>query len=178
MIFVLFQLFLYIDPFFIIDFSNPEEIVIVKENKLDFVNEYIQIINDKILTFGRFVDENKKSNGLIVALIDKNNLDVINSFSIQDDFIDSDVKYNQRFLTLIENRIIFPMTDTKGQKMIILTLENDILKLDETFAYQNEYLLRGLIINERFYTISYNNIYIYDFNNYELIKKIEYNVIE
>lgn len=170
--------FLYIDPFFIIDFSNPEEIVIVKENKLDFVNEYIQIINDKILTFGRFVDENKKSNGLIVALIDINNLDVINSFSIQDDFIDSDVKYNQRFLTLIENRIIFPMTDTKGQKMIILTLENDILKLDETFAYQNEYLLRGLIINERFYTISYNNIYIYDFNNYELIKKIEYNVIE
>ena len=170
--------FLYIDPFFIIDFSNPEEIVIIKENKLDFVNEYIQIINDKILTFGRFVDENKKSNGLIVALIDKNNLDVINSFSIQDDFIDSDVKYNQRFLTLIENKIIFPMTDTKGQKMIILTLENDILKLDETFAYQNEYLLRGLIINERFYTISYNNIYIYDFNNYELIKKIEYNVIE
>ena len=111
-------------------------------------------------------------------LIDKNNLDVINSFSIQDDFIDSDVKYNQRFLTLIENKIIFPMTDTKGQKMIILTLENDILKLDETFAYQNEYLLRGLIINKRFYTISYNNIYIYDFNNYELIKKIEYNVIE
>ena len=53
------------------------------------------------------------------------------------------------------------MTDTKGQKMIILTLENDILKLDETFAYQNEYLLRGLIINERFYTMNGMNLCIW-----------------
>ena len=82
--------YLYIDPLFIVDFSNPYSINI-KEKYLPYIGNNIFDFDDKII----LLSSNEDNNKIIISLIKKNNLEIEKELTFTGTNIFFEATYNK-----------------------------------------------------------------------------------
>ncbi len=165
--------YLYIDPLFIFDFSDPAEIKMVKEKKVDFVCSYIQTNEDTIMALGQRLNESMMSEGMNFVLMDKNTLSILDIYEIQEKYIGSELFYNDKALSKQKDKLIFPTNSEEGQKIQVFEV-NKSIKHMASISCQEEYILRTMIYKEQIICIGSLFINSYHLNDYSLLKSFQY----
>ncbi len=166
--------FLYVDPLFIFDFSNPNNIQEIKQNKVEFCCDYLKLMDKNLITLGTTYDENLCPKGLVLAVFDKDSLALKDSYTFKGNDIYSEVKYNEKALTIYQQDILFPMMDTSFQSIQIFHI-NDAIQKKAEISFKEDYILRVIIFKNELIAISSSELYIYSMNQYEFIDEIVYN---
>ena len=165
--------YLYIDPLFIFDFSDPAEIKMVKEKKVDFVCSYIQTNEDTIMALGQRLNESMMSEGMNFVLMDKKSLSILDIYEIQEKYIGSELFYNDKALSKQKDKLIFPTNSEEGQKIQVFEV-NKSIKHMASISCQEEYILRTMIYKEQIICIGSLFINSYHLNDYSLLKSFQY----
>ena len=169
--------FLYVDPLLLFDFSNPRQIQMVKQVELEFICEYLQIRDDSIFALGRKVDEDMISQGLVMALFDKTDLSIQDTYEILEPYVDTEVKYNEKALAQVEDKMIFPMYKEKGQSLQIFSVQDTIESIQE-IEIVDDYLLRTIVLDTKILCISTSKVYSYNLKTFQLLQTTTYKKIE
>lgn len=166
-----------IDPFFVIDLSNPNQPKVLGELKIPGFSDYLHPYDENhILGFGQDADFDGRAKGMKVAVFnveDPTNPIELHTFQIGDRGTSSDLLYNHKALLFSKEKDImaFPVSinksleeDSWGELVFVGAL-NLSLDLEEGFSVQGEYshLADG---------IDPEQPWNYDFN--EVIKRLIY----
>lgn len=168
--------FLYIDPLFIFDFSNALSIVEITKNKVDFCCDYLQLIDNQLFTIGTSYDENMRSIGLVLALFDKETLQIKDCCFYEGENIYSEVKYNEKAITRWNDYLFFPIMSSAGQSIQIIRIKDSIIQ-EAKLSNENDYMLRTIITQNQIIGISSTKIYYYSLKNYQLTAEMVYKTI-
>lgn len=164
--------FLYVDPFYLIDFTNPNKIKIIHEKELDFVGDYIKLLgNETIFMLGRLLKPTGESEGLVLALFNKE-LKLIKNVKITNPNIYSDVIYNQSAIAFLDKYVAFPAYS--NDKQAVYVYDNNDLSLLHQFNFEDEFVLRTLFINNKLYIITNSALTSYSLPNYAKINEISF----
>lgn len=155
--------YLYIDPLFIVDFSNPYSINI-KEKYLPYIGNNIFDFDDKII----LLSSNEDNNKIIISLIKKNNLEIEKELTFTGTNIFFEAIYNKNDLVILDNELFTFSSEENNNIFYKIDLNN--LSIKEKINFNNEYILR-CIITKNAYIITNENIYIYSLKDFTLIKK-------
>lgn len=164
--------FLYIDPFYLIDFTNPNKIKITHEEELDFVGDYIKLLDDDtIFMLGRLLKPTGESEGLVLALFNKE-LKLIKNVKITNPNIYSDVIYNQSAIAFFDKYVAF--SAYSDDKQAVYVYDKSDLALLHQFNFEDEFVLRTLFINNKLYIITNSALTSYSLPNYAKINEINF----
>ena len=153
----------YIDPLFIVDFSNPYSINI-KEKYLPYIGNNIFDFDDKII----LLSSNEDNNKIIISLIKKDNLEIEKELTFTGTNIFFEATYNKNDLVILDNELFTFSNEENNNIFYKIDLNN--LSIKEKINFNNEYILR-CIITKNAYIITNENIYIYSLKDFTLIKK-------
>lgn len=169
--------FLYVDPLLLYDFSNPTQIQMIKEVELEFVCEYLQVKDNSIFALGRKVDDNMASQGLVLALFHQSDLSLQDIYEINEPYADTEVKYNEKAMSIFQDKIIFPMYKESGQSLQIFSIRNTIEPIREIPVIE-DYILRSIVLDSKILCVGSTKLYSYDTQNFDLMKTTTYKRIE
>lgn len=165
--------FLYIDPLFIFDFSDPSEIVETKETEVEFSCDYLETTADHLFALGTSYDEERISDGLVLALFDKADLSLTNVFRIDEKYAGAEVRYNPKAFVREEETIYFPMFSERGQSVQIFSVANPISHL-KTLIFPEDYILRIVLTDSYVLCISSTSVYAYSIHSYAYVGQLDY----
>lgn len=169
--------FLYVDPLCIYDFSDPSEIKETKEAEVEFSCDYLELTSDYLFALGTSYDEEMISDGLVLALFDKEELTLSNVFQIDEKYANTEVRYNQKALVRKGNTIYFPMFGERGQSVQIFSTENPIYH-KKTLTFPEDYILRIVVTDHYVLCISSTQVYYYSIHSYAFVSQLEYRKID
>ncbi|MEM4397945.1 MAG: beta-propeller domain-containing protein, partial [Candidatus Woesearchaeota archaeon] len=116
-----------IDPFFVIDLSNPEKPEILGELKIPGFSDYLHPYDENtIIGLGKDTKENEwntiSTNGIKLALFDVkdvNNPKLIDQYIIGKEGTDSEALYNHKAFLFSKNKnlLVIPVRETKGKEV-------------------------------------------------------------
>ncbi|MDD4077412.1 MAG: beta-propeller domain-containing protein [Bacilli bacterium] len=173
-----------IDPLYIIDFSNPYELKIISELKSPGVSDYLHKYNDNLLIgVGRNIVDNL-NRGVKISLFDiTNETEPIEKdiYHIEGEYSYTELQYNHKVLLNYKKLNIFALpvyVDNylcQNQGMYVFQINEDDQKIlllgiitnsNNIKGYSGEdFITRGVIINDYIYSISQNNVQVNDLNN-------------
>ena len=166
-----------IDPYYVIDVSDPANMKILGELKLPGVSDYLHVITDNLqLGIGRRTKDNGyggvTSDGIKITLFDttdENNPQDISTIEMKDAY--SEISYDYKSLITLPSINLFAIVVYKytangsNQGMYVFKVNIDSKKLEEVgFITHNEqnnydnYISKGMIVNSKLYCVSNNYI--------------------
>ncbi len=161
-----------IDPLYLIHYSsNGIEVKIKKE--MDFVNEYIELRHDEIRTIGRKIDAENRSLGLVFARFDSQSLNIKQSYFLDDEYADSEIRWNEKSLYYSKDYFFLPGYDQQGSCIYVFH-DFPNISLIKRIRIENEYLQRAVTMNDILYIIGEKAIYLFSIDNFVLQGNISY----
>lgn len=94
--------FQYIDPLYVLDFSNPMKIQTILKKETQWVQEYIEIHDNFIFTVGRKIDQDLMPKETVFSILHPETLDVLNSYTL-DENISLQVIWDERSVIQRDN---------------------------------------------------------------------------
>lgn len=145
-----------IDPLYIIDFSNPESLKVVSELKTPGLSDYLHKYNDELLIgVGRNINEKLIDLGVKISLFDVSNPDNIIESDIY--YFDSSTYFNKNHKSIIVLKeydlFALPINDNLFYIFKIDEVNKKIIFQDK-IIHEYGYNMRGVIINNKIYTIT------------------------
>ena len=156
-----------IDPFFIMDLSDPKNPEIKGELKIPGFSSYLHPINDNlILGIGR------EGTNIKVSLFDVSNIEnpeEISKYALDEYW--SDIINNHHAFLLDKKHKVFFLPGSKGA--YIFSYDNDKLQLVKTISERS--VKRAIYINDYMYILSYSNIIVVNENSWNRVNELDLN---
>ena len=158
-----------IDPFFVIDLSDPKKPTVLGELKIPGYSTYLHPINETaVIGLGRADDGSMK-----LTLFDVTNfsnpVDIDNYVFDQYVFSAADNDYHAFMWDAEKNLLVIP---TYGHAYVFKVSDGKIsLALDD--VHEGSMVTRTIYINDYFYTFSNREVHILNQNTWECVKVIE-----
>ena len=140
-------------------------------------NKPYKIKENKIFALGRKVDDNMVSQGLVLALFHRSDLSIQDIYEINEPYADTEVKYNEKAMSIFQDKIIFPMYKESGQSLQIFSIRNTIEPIREIPVIE-DYILRSIVLDSKILCVGSTKLYSYDTQNFDLMKTTTYKRIE
>ena len=179
-----------IDPLFVIDLSNPKNPVVKGQLKIPGYSSYLHPYDEThIIGIGY----NTKSNGhggvtkgsMKMSMFDVSDLEnprEMFNISIGQAYVDSEIIYNHKALFYNKDKelIGFPVNSYNyydkerrdGFAIFKIDVDNGFEKVGD--IKRDTYNIdRAIYIGDKFYTLSHNQVALYDLNTFEKIKQIK-----
>jgi uncharacterized secreted protein with C-terminal beta-propeller domain len=154
-----------IDPFFVLDLSNPDNPKKSGELKIPGYSSYLHpITKDKILGIG---EENNKVKVSLFDVSDPKNPQEISKYSLDEYY--SEISSTHHAFLLDKKHQIFFLPGVKGG--YIFSYAGDNLKLEK--AVSDISARRAIYINDYLYVIGENNLVVLDEKNWERAGELE-----
>lgn len=191
------------DPLYKLDLSNPSEPKIVGELFENGVSDYLHEMNDKIMIgVGRQANDLGRFQGVKISIYNTEGDDPVNidTYFIEGLYSYTPVTYDHKMFIYYEPvdadywYVAIPVFEyglisqydyryTQNLYVFKITFEGDLTLASKLAIstehsvyddyYYDDYLLRGLFINDSVYSISSRTVRQYDiYNNFELVKSL------
>lgn len=155
-----------IDPFYVLDLSDPDNPEMRGEVKLPGFSSYLHPLpGDRVIGIG---EENNQVKATLFDVSDKDNPEVLSSY-IFDEYQSNAVENHHAFLADREHNVVFVPGQSGGY---ILSYENDELTLQKAVA--NIQAKRALYIDDTMYVVGENSIVAVDETDWTRTNKIEF----
>lgn len=169
--------YLYIDPLFVLDFSNPHEIQIKAQKEIDYLCEYLSLKNDSIFSIGRVLDDKNLSTGIRLSLFNPATLQSVDEYTINQLYADIEVRFQQKGLIQSDSLVIFSMSSQQASSVEVFNVQQTIQPIC-SILYNDDYIIRISVVHHELICLSYDNLYFYDLSSYQLLKILPYHSIE
>ena len=117
------------------------------------------------------------SQGLVLALFHRSDLSIQDIYEINEPYADTEVKYNEKAMSIFQDKIIFPMYKESGQSLQIFSIRNTIEPIREIPVIE-DYILRSIVLDSKILCVGSTKLYSYDIQNFDLMKTTTYKRIE
>lgn len=107
----------------------------------------------------------------------KTDLSIQDTYEILEPYVDTEVKYNEKALAQVEDKMIFPMYKEKGQSLQIFSVQDTIESIQE-IEIVDDYLLRTIVLDTKILCISTSKVYSYNLKTFQLLQTTTYKKIE
>lgn len=164
--------FQYIDPLYVFDFSDPLKIQCILKKETPWVQEYLEVHDDFILTIGRKINEEAIPQETVISVLHPTTLDVL-QFHQLDHRVNLQIIWDERALAKNEEMWLF--LGYMEQKAIVLkvkiqpSIESQIL-----LSLQENWIHRIIFGQEYLYVFGIEGLYLYHLNNFSLAKTFTY----
>lgn len=168
-----------IDPLYVVDLSNPSDLVVRSELKSPGVSDYLHVVNPNLLLgIGRATDVTEYgaviTKGVKVSLFDVTNPDKTEELDIlliEGEYSYTELQYNHKALLTLPSRqiyalpVYFYLNNCYQQGMYVFNVNEEKMTLSYQGLIQHEQvqnnnyyypstIVRGVIIDGKIYTIS------------------------
>lgn len=172
-----------IDPLYVVDFSNPEKLVVRSELKSPGVSDYLHLYNSGLLIgVGRDIDQFGRVLGVKISLFDVSNPDnteEVNIFKVNGEYSYTELQYNHKALLILKELHVFALPiytysgygTTSSQGMYVFRVDevSQSISLEKIILHGNveesghyAFITRGVVISNVLYTVSRGYIGAYD----------------
>ena len=174
-----FVTFKQVDPLFVVDLSDVNNLKILSELKIPGFSEYLHIYNSNYLFgLGKEADLEGNTIGMKISMFNITDLyNVTEEYKyVLSDFKYSEASYNHKAILVSneKNIIGFPAESS----YLVFSFDNKFNKLAEISLSDEKYYsynLRGIYIDNTFYVLSDTSIKMFNIENFELLDQIVLN---
>lgn len=171
-----------VDPLYVVDFSDAENLVVRSELKSPGVSDYLHAYNDNLLIgVGRDISLQGRVLGVKISLFDVTNPDIteeVDIYKVLGEYSYTELQYNHKALLILKELDVFALPisvqETSSQYlqgMFVFRVDEENMKITlETIIEHKEgeewlhdsIITRGVIIQNKLYTVSRNKVKVYD----------------
>ena len=164
--------FQYIDPLYVLDFSNPMKIQTIFKKETQWVQEYIEIHDNFIFTVGRKIDQDLMPKETVFSILHPETLDVLNSYTL-DENISLQVIWDERSVIQKDNEWFFLGFIEQKSFIFRIKITTSIEYLTPILLYEN-WLQRATFGQKYFIAFGYEGLYLYHIDDFSLAKTFTY----
>lgn len=171
-----------VDPLYVVDYSDATNLVVRSELKSPGVSDYLHAYNENLLIgVGRDISLQGRVLGVKISLFDVTNPDLteeVDIYKVLGEYSYTELQYNHKALLVLKELNIFALPihvqntyyqGTQGmfvfrvdEETMRITLETIITHKAEGDWEHDATITRGVIIQNKLYTVSRNRVKVYD----------------
>lgn len=171
-----------VDPLYVVDYSDATNLVVRSELKSPGVSDYLHAYNENLLIgVGRDISLQGRVLGVKISLFDVTNPDLteeVDIYKVLGEYSYTELQYNHKALLVLKELNIFALPihvqntyyqGTQGmfvfrvdEETMRITLETIITHKTEGDWEHDAIITRGVIIQNKLYTVSRNRVKVYD----------------
>ncbi|WP_338097186.1 beta-propeller domain-containing protein [Methanolapillus ohkumae] len=157
-----------VDPFFVIDVSNPNKPSVLGELKLPGYSTYLQPINDTLVLGLGYTDNGQMK----LSLFDVTNVSApieLSSYVFTNTYGSEALYDHHAFLWDPEYNVLVLPT---YEHAYIMEIKNNNISMKKDDVHKESSVIRSIYINNYLYTFSNKEVHILDQNTWDLVKVI------